>query len=273
MEKIVVVSGGFDPLHSGHLNLFREAKSLGDKLVVILNSDEWLEKKKGRAFMPFEERAMIIQHLDLVDNVFGGGDADGSVCQTLEHIKKAYPSDTFELIFANGGDRGKDNIPEMSVSDYRFEFGIGGNNKANSSSWILKEWQHPTERRVWGEFSNLFEDNAVKVKELVVEPGKGISYQKHFKRDEIWFISKGGCTVKHGRLENNPEVHEFYDLTADQVFIVRKGEWHQIVNKTDANCHIIEIQYGEETTEDDIERLEYFDEVPTYTVGPNGRED
>ena len=163
MEKIVVVSGGFDPLHSGHLNLFREAKSLGDKLIVILNSDAWLKQKKGRAFMPFEERAMIIEHLDLVDNVFGGGDADGSVCQTLEHIKKAYPSDTFELIFANGGDRGKDNIPEMSVSGYTFEFGIGGNNKANSSSWILKEWQHPTERRVGGEFSNLVEDDAVKV--------------------------------------------------------------------------------------------------------------
>ena len=259
MEKIVVVSGGFDPLHSGHLNLFREAKSLGDKLVVILNSDEWLEKKKGRAFMPFEERAMIIQHLDLVDNVFGGGDADGSVCQTLEHIKKAYPSDTFELIFANGGDRGKDNIPEMSVSDYRFEFGIGGNNKANSSSWILKEWQHPTERRVWGEFSDLFQDSAVRVKELVIEPGKGISYQRHFKRSEMWFVSKGECVVKHGRDTDKPDEFDTINLKTDEVIHIKVGDWHQIVNKTAEPCHIIEIQYGEETTEDDIERLEYYD--------------
>ena len=273
MKKVVVVSGGFDPLHSGHINLLRNAKSLGDTLIVILNSDEWLTAKKGRPFMPFDERATILQHLDVVDNVFGGGDDDGSVCSTLENIKKAYPPSNNHLIFANGGDRGKDNIPEMSVEDYTFEFGVGGTNKANSSSWILKEWKYPTERRVRGEFSNLFEDDVCKVKELVLEPGKGISYQKHFKRDEIWFVSKGGCTVKHGRLENNPEVCEYYDLSIDQVFIIRKGEWHQLSNKTTENCHIIEIQYGEETNEDDIERLEYYDEVPTYTVGPNGRID
>jgi cytidyltransferase-like protein len=256
-QTIVVVSGGFDPLHSGHLNLLRQAKTLGEKLIVILNNDEWLTRKKGRPFMPFEERADIIQHIDIVDNVFAGGDEDGSVCQTLEHIKKAYTG--YNMVFANGGDRGKDNIPEMTVEGYEFVFGIGGTNKANSSSWILKEWKYPTERRVWGEFSNLFQDSAVKVKELIIEPGKGISYQRHFKRDEIWFVSHGQCEVKHGRLEHNPEVHEFYTISTDQVFIVRKGEWHQIVNKGKVPCHIIEIQYGEETTEDDIERLEYYD--------------
>jgi cytidyltransferase-like protein len=255
--KIVVVSGGFDPLHSGHLNLFKEAKALGDKLVVILNADEWLAQKKGRPFMPFEERASILEHMEVVDNVYSGGDEDGSVCTTLEHIKSAYPPDEHKLIFANGGDRGKDNIPEMTVKDYTFEFGIGGANKANSSSWILKEWKYPTERRVWGEFSDLFLDDAVKVKELVIEPGKGISYQRHFKRSEIWFISKGSCEVKY-----SPEDKDDFTITklyTDDIFVVRATEWHQIVNKTDKPCHIIEIQYGEETTEDDIERLEYYD--------------
>ena len=173
-KSIVVVSGGFDPLHSGHLNLLREAKALGDRLFVILNSDEWLERKKGRAFMPFEERSDILLHMEVVDNVYAGGDLNGSVCTTLEHIKKAYQSGNYKLIFANGGDRGKDNIPEMSVEGYEFVFGIGGTNKANSSSWILKEWKYPTERRVWGEFSDLFQDSAVKVKELIIEPGKDI---------------------------------------------------------------------------------------------------
>ena len=75
MEKVnnnvVVVSGGFDPLHSGHLNLFREAKKLGEKLIVILNNDDWLTKKKGRPFMPFEERTTILDRMHMVDNVYG----------------------------------------------------------------------------------------------------------------------------------------------------------------------------------------------------------
>lgn len=270
--KIAVVSGGFDPLHSGHINLLEQAATFGDKLVVLVNSDDWLTRKKGRPFMPFEERSIIIQRMDMVDNVYAVDDSDNSVTQGLIQVRDAFGHD-HDYVFCNGGDRGKDNIPEMEVDGYTFEFAVGGDNKANSSSWILKEWKYPSERRVWGEFSNLFEDEAVKVKELVIEPGKGISYQKHFKRDEIWFVSKGGCTIKHGRLSNNPEVCEYYDVSTDQVFIVRKGEWHQIVNKTENDCHIIEIQYGEETTEDDIERLEYYDEVPTYTVGPNGRVD
>ena len=256
--KISVVSGGFDPLHSGHINLLESAASYGDKLVVLLNSDDWLTRKKGRPFLPFEERATIIERLNMVSNVYGVNDKDGTVTQGLIEIRDAFGHE-HEYVFCNGGDRGKDNIPEMQVDGYTFEFAVGGDNKANSSSWILKEWQYPTERRVWGEFSDLFQDDVVKVKELVIEPGKGISYQKHFKRDEIWFISKGSCSVKHGRLENNPEVHEFYNLNTDQIFIVRKGEWHQLWNPNDIPCHIIEIQYGEETTEDDIERLEYYD--------------
>lgn len=256
-QTIVVVSGGFDPLHSGHLKLFREARRLGDKLCVIVNSDEWLVKKKGRPFMPFEERADIIEGLQDVDNVFGGGDEDGSVCKTLEAIKHAYTG--YNYIFCNGGDRTKDNIPEMSVEGYTFEFGVGGNDKSNSSSWILKEWKYPTERRVWGEFSNLFQDSAVKVKELIIEPGKGISYQRHFKRSEIWFVSKGQCVVKHGKDTNKPEDYELITLKTDQEIHIKQGDWHQIVNKEEDPCHIIEIQYGEETTEDDIERLEYYD--------------
>ena len=256
-ETVVVVSGGFDPLHSGHLKLFREAKQLGDKLCVIVNSDEWLAKKKGRPFMPFEERADIISQLQDVDNVFGGGDEDGSVCRTLEGIKNAYEG--YNMIFCNGGDRTKDNIPEMAVEGYTFEFGVGGNNKSNSSSWILKEWKYPTERRVWGEFSDLFQDSAVKVKELIIESGKGISYQRHFKRDEIWFVSKGQCHIKFGKDTDKPEEFVESILHTDESFTVRAGEWHQIVNRDAEPCHIIEIQYGGETTEDDIERLEYYD--------------
>jgi cytidyltransferase-like protein len=254
-SSIVVVSGGFDPLHSGHLKLFKEARKLGDRLCVIVNSDEWLVRKKGRPFMPFEERADIIEGLQDVDTVYGGGDIDGSVCSTLKQIKKAFTG--YKLIFCNGGDRTKDNIPEMSVEGYEFVFGVGGNDKSNSSSWILKEWKYPTERRVWGEFSDLFQDDVVRVKELIIEPGKGISYQRHFKRSEMWFVSKGRLNVKHSF--STPDNFQVHTLEKDQFFHVKQGDWHQAYNPFEEPCHIIEIQYGEETNEDDIERLEYYD--------------
>ena len=88
--KIVVVSGGFDPLHSGHINYLESAKAHGDRLVVLLNSDEWLTRKKGRPFMPFEERANIIERMEMVDYVYGVIDKDGSVSAGLEDVKKAF---------------------------------------------------------------------------------------------------------------------------------------------------------------------------------------
>ena len=256
-KTVVIVSGGFDPLHSGHISYLESAKRLGDHLVVALNSDAWLTRKKGRPFMPFEERVEIIERLEMVDTVWGFDDSYGSAKAALEQAKKAYTH--HNIIFCNGGDRTKDNIPEMEVEGVQFEFGVGGDNKANSSSWILKEWKYPTERRVWGEFSNLFEDGVVKVKELVIEPGKGISYQRHFKRSEIWFVSKGECVVKHGRDTEKPEEYDVINLKTDEVIHIKVEDWHQIVNTSDEPCHIVEIQYGEETTEDDIERLEYYD--------------
>ena len=256
--KIVVVSGGFDPLHSGHINLLEQAATFGDKLVVLVNSDEWLTRKKGSPFIPLEERSVIVERMDMVDYVYGVEDSDNSVTKGLIQVRDAFGHDN-DYVFCNGGDRGKDNIPEMAVDGYTFEFSVGGDNKANSSSWILKEWKYPSERRVWGEFSNLFEDGVVKVKELVIEPGKGISYQRHFKRSEIWFVSKGECVVKHGRDTDKPDEYDTINLKTDEVIHIRVGDWHQIVNTQEDPCHIVEIQYGEETTEDDIERLEYYD--------------
>jgi D-beta-D-heptose 7-phosphate kinase/D-beta-D-heptose 1-phosphate adenosyltransferase len=256
--RIAVVSGGFDPLHSGHINLLESAAAYGDKLVVLLNSDEWLTRKKGRPFLPFDERATIIERLNMVSNVYSVDDKDNSVTQGLIQIRDAFGHE-HDYVFCNGGDRGKDNIPEMQVEGYEFVFSVGGDFKANSSSWILKEWQYPTERRVWGEFSDLFQDDAVRVKELVIEPGKGISYQRHFKRSEVWFVSKGECYVKHGPDTDKPEQNTTKLYKTDELIHVKLGEWHQIINRSDTPCHIIEIQYGEETNEDDIERLEYYD--------------
>jgi cytidyltransferase-like protein len=255
--KIIIVSGGFDPLHSGHIAYFKSAKELGDQLIVALNSDEWLVKKKGKFFMPFLERKAIVENLSCVDLVIDFEDDElGSATNALIKVKEMYPDD--QLIFANGGDRNKDNIPEMSVNGIDFQFGVGGDDKKNSSSWILKNWQYYYEERLWGSFYNLFEEDQVKVKELIVGPGKGMSFQKHFKRSEIWMVSKGSCIVNYSK--DDPDNKQNIKLNKFDHYLVPLGEWHQITNPFEETCHLIEIQYGEECVEDDIERTEYYQE-------------
>tara|TARA_B100000131_G_scaffold204919_1_gene197017 strand:- start:1193 stop:1624 length:432 start_codon:yes stop_codon:yes gene_type:complete len=139
---VVIVSGGFDPLHSGHIAHFKEAKALGDILVVGLNSDDWLTRKKGKPFMPIDERLTIIRELKMVDYALAFNDDDNSSRDLIGKVLEMYKS---HVIFANGGDRTKDNIPEIETfgDDPRvsFEFGVGGDYKKNSSSWILENWR------------------------------------------------------------------------------------------------------------------------------------
>jgi cytidyltransferase-like protein len=251
--KIIVVSGGFDPIHSGHIEYLKSAKEFGDKLIVALNSDSWLEKKKGKPFMPFNERKSILEAIQYVSEVINfKDDRKGSCINALLKIKKLYPDD--KIFFANGGDRNINNIPEMSVSGIEFLFSVGGNDKKNSSSWILNNWQYYFEERGWGAFFNLFETKNIKVKELIVDPGKSMSFQRHLKRNEIWLISEGACEVRSSK-EKLPKSSKKIKLKKFDHFIVPVGEWHQIINSYKNQTHIIEIQYGEECIEDDIERI------------------
>ncbi len=254
--KIIVVSGGFDPLHSGHISYFKEARNLGDKLVVALNSDNWLINKKNKFFMPFTERFQIITNLNMVDDVIDFEDDDqGSCCNALKKIKKIYPKE--KIIFCNGGDRNETNIPEMSVAGIDFKFSVGGDKKINSSSDILKNFMFDEEERIWGKFYNLFTDKRLKLKELIISPKKGMSFQRHFHRSEIWFVSKGACIVNYA--EDDPDSFKEIKLDTEQVLFIKKEAWHQIINPHEEPCHIIEIQYGDKTYEEDIERLRYYD--------------
>tara|TARA_B100001175_G_C19345476_1_gene559608 strand:+ start:114 stop:887 length:774 start_codon:yes stop_codon:yes gene_type:complete len=253
--KVVVVSGGFDPIHSGHIAYFKSAKNYGEKLIVALNSDKWLEEKKGNFFMPFNERKAIIESISYVDEVIDFEDDEiGSCINALEKVKVLFSND--DIFFANGGDRNDGNIPEMSVEGIEFLFSIGGDDKKNSSSWILKKWQYYHEERLWGSFYNLFDEDQIKVKELIVDPGKGMSFQKHFKRSEIWLVSKGSCIVNYSK--DSPNKKKNVQLNKFDHYLVPVGDWHQITNPFDETCHLIEIQYGEECIEDDIERTEYY---------------
>jgi cytidyltransferase-like protein len=141
MKKIVLVTGGFDPLHSGHIAYIRAARELGDVLVVGVNSDEWLTRKKGKPFLSAEERLAVVGELRSVDVLIVFDDSDGSAIDAIKKVLEMFPGE--EVVFANGGDRTLDNIPEMALESERltFEFGVGGSDKKNSSSWILANYK------------------------------------------------------------------------------------------------------------------------------------
>jgi D-beta-D-heptose 7-phosphate kinase/D-beta-D-heptose 1-phosphate adenosyltransferase len=256
--RIVLATGGFDPIHSGHILYLKAARELGDKLVVGLNSDAWLTRKKGRPFMPFNERKYILENMSLVDQVIDFNDDDNSACQAIFQIlKDKKPQDT--VIFANGGDRGRENIPEYIVysgaSPVKFKFGVGGDDKANSSSWILEEWRAPKTERTWGYYRVIHEvDSHTKVKELTVNPGKTLSMQKHNDRSEHWFIAEGTATVY--TLNSSTDVDLLGKFTQHQSLFISKQQWHMLANETNNPLKIIEIQFGQRCVEEDIIRKE-----------------
>ena len=136
---IVILSGGFDPIHKGHIQMIADAYAYG-KVFVLLNSDNWLNTKKGKAFIDFEERKFIVENIKGVFKVLSVDDSDGTVCAGLKELRKQYPDST--LTFANGGDRKENNVPEVDVCN---ELGINliwniGGDKVQSSSDLLNKW-------------------------------------------------------------------------------------------------------------------------------------
>jgi len=141
-SSVVLVTGGFDPIHSGHISLLRSAKQIApmSALAVGLNSDLWLSKKKGQPFMPFDDRLSIVRSLEMVDNVLEFDDINGTACDAIAQCLEIYD----KVIFANGGDRHNENTPEFNLykDDDRviYRWGVGGIGKKQSSSWILEAW-------------------------------------------------------------------------------------------------------------------------------------
>ena len=254
MKTVVIVSGGFDPLHSGHIEYFKAAKALGNKLVVAVNSDAWLERKKGKHFMPFAERANIIKHLDMVDDVIGFDDNDNTANSAIFCMLSTHGNNT-NLIFANGGDRATDNTPEYNMyksqHGLQFVWGVGGTNKINSSSSILKNWDKPTTNRAWGTYTVLDKNIGWQVKELAFFTGKSLSSQRHFKRSEHWHVVHGTIRMEL-EFQNGYKTDKLYN--AGDSIDIPKNTWHKATNTGTSTSTVIEVWLGDELTENDIER-------------------
>ena len=256
IPTIVLVTGGFDPIHSGHIEYFKQAKAMGDMLVVGVNSDAWLKRKKGRSFMPLDERGAIISELLMVDKVVGfedDYDADDSAVKFIKDMREYNPE--AEIIFANGGDRTAGSTLEElgGLEHIKFAFGVGGTDKKNSSSWILRDWEAPKVERDWGHYRELYKGDGFAVKELVINPHSTLSMQRHQYRSETWNLVSGKAHLLTSN-RSEPEDPLRRDLTPPNPLDIPAGTWHKGVNESNEPAHIIEVWKGAELTEDDIER-------------------
>lgn len=283
-SSLAVVSGGFDPVHPGHISLIREAHFTYGDVVIILNSDKWLTRKKGKPFMCWDDRADILRSIKGVIDVIAVDDGDGTVCNGIFSISRKY-SDR-HIVFCNGGDRKPSNTPETAFCEglnIEVAWGLGGGKKV-SSSHLLASWQTERVERPWGEWMTYRNFTTSKIKELVVSPGEKLSWQRHNQRAEMWFVASGeGEVLRYERLHYGSTLSRF-PLTAsltrgNQFFHIDAGEWHQIRNPGTEPLHIIEIQHGELCIEEDIERSDQIDLVGLVceecwedVLGPFGEE-
>jgi cytidyltransferase-like protein len=261
-EEICLVTGGFDPLHRGHIEYFKSAKKTSQYLIVGLNSDSWLCRKKKYLFMPLVERKAIVENLQFVDEVITFNDDDDSannaISKCLEVSKK--------VIFANGGDRQKDNTPELiqygDNNDVEFLYGIGGSNKINSSSWMIdtfiKDYSAAMGPEIlkndntiiapWGHHTSFIDSKGFKVKQLNVKPGAQLSLQKHEHRSEHWVVVQGKATVE---LDSDISIVS----PGNHIFIPLQSV-HRLTNNDDKELIVVEVQCGDILEESDITRFE-----------------
>jgi cytidyltransferase-like protein len=243
--KTVLVSGGFDPLHTGHLRLFKGAAEHG-KLIVAINSDDWLMRKKGFSFMPWDDRKEMIESLNCVWSVISFNDDDGTA---VDAIRQARPD-----FFANAGDRDPLNLPKAEIdfcgaNNVGMLWDVVPNNERSSS--IIAANANPRTKRPWGWFEVLYDGPDCKVKRICVNPQSSISLQYHNKRSELWQVIEG-----YGHLTLDEKID--FIRTGDTVKIP-EGAIHRVENpafKDDENLVFIEVQQGSYFGEDDIIRFD-----------------
>ncbi len=251
-HKIAILTGGFDPVTPGHIKYFKEASELVDDVIVYVNSDAWLTRKKGKPFMPQVDRSEILQGIKFISEVHTFSsldDIDGTANKAIRQTRCSYPKSV--IYFMNGGDRTIHNIPEEKVAkecDVLLRFGIGGTGKSYSSSWYTTNWTNEITHRRWGFYKILHKEEKYLVKEVTIEPKQSISLQYHNQRNELWHILSGTGIVYINNL--------IYPCKEGSHFMIQSSEIHKITNTGDTDLVFIEIQTGTILSEGDIVRLE-----------------
>jgi len=230
--------------------MMKEARRLGDKLVVILNNDNWLKDKKGFVFMPQKERKELLQELPFVDRVIYTDhrphDADRSVSRALRKLRPA--------VFANGGDRFSDNIPEALVCKalgIRTAFRVGRGGKVQSSSWMVRHAARGISRSVrpWGEFYDWDSGEGWHLKTIYIKPGGRLSLQYHKRRREAWLLVEGEAVAT---LVGKNGVPKHHTLRGGDLFTVPARATHRLESRR--GCVIVELALGD-FDENDIVRI------------------
>lgn len=250
----VILSGGFDPLHTGHLAMIRDA-SLRSKhgVIILLNSDEWLTRKKGKPFMNAIERADILLQIRGVERVYDFNDDDGTATDGIRFVAEVFSD--FKLAFGNGGDRKDGSTPSAEhqvCKEHGIDmlWGLGGDYKKNSSSAILANWTRETEQRPWGSFTTYEVGKGYKVKTLSVNPGQRLSLQYHNHRAEYWTVLSGTGLLETTRKECFKDIK-----VGDQIYIPRL-QCHRVSCTGTEPLVIMEAQIGDYVGEDDIVRIQ-----------------
>jgi len=242
-EGAVIVSGGFDPIHIGHLRMIHEAAKLGTKLIVIANCDRFLMDKKGYIFMPIEERLEILEGFEGVDRAVESIDKDMTVCKTIEWLAQEEKI----ACFANGGDRKNEaDIPESVVCKkygIEMEFNVGGGKIQSSSTLVGGEVEKP-----WGSYKTFEKGDGYLLKRMIINPGEILSLQSHEHRSEFWYVSEGVATVE---CDNN-----VFDLRKYESTNIPLKSKHRLSNNSNEVLKVIEVQIGDFLSEDDITRYE-----------------
>ena len=241
--------------------MFKDAGKLANNVVVLLNSDEWLTRKKGRPFMDQEQRKAILEEMKCVSRVIiQSMDTDDSSSSAIMYFAIANPE--ARICFCNGGDRSDTKkIRETNICnkyDVALEFGIGGEQKVASSSKLLDDYTTQIVERPWGRYKQLHSGDGYVVKELEIDPGKELSDQFHFHRSEHWIVLSGLGHLIQGQTRQMPE-REFYIPEGESVYI-RPAQTHKLSNPGQIPLRIVEVWAGEILEETDIKRLD---------VGPN----
>ena len=239
----VVISGGFDPIHIGHLRMIQEATKLCTKLIVIVNSDRFLIEKKGYAFMPIEERIEIIKGFSGVYRVVESIDDDMTVSKTIEWLAE----EENIKCFANGGDRKNEtDIAEAEVCkkyNIDMEFNVGGGKIQSSSSLVSGEIDKP-----WGSYRTFEKGEGYLLKRITVLPDEILSLQAHKHRAEHWFVVEGEATIE---CDGKTKTVEQYES-----FFIPLGSKHRLSNLSSNILKVVEVQIGDTLSEEDIIRYE-----------------